>query len=110
MVDEESDRLACPCFKRNREGRDEQRSLICDNKGLTDVSYCTGDGLLPFAISTVHFLDADPSLKDDIRGIKPDRSKHDTFLDIEPVRIKIYSLESVRYFSFSDDHLSTSII
>jgi len=53
---------------------------------LNDISVCSEEHLHPFIVSSVHFLDADPSLRDEVLGLKPDASKHETFLDIEPVR------------------------
>ena len=40
---------------------------------------------LPFFASKPHFLDADPGYRKNISGMHPDRSKHDSFLDVEPL-------------------------
>lgn len=36
-------------------------------------------------MSKPHFLDADESVINGVTGMKPEKEKHDTFLDIEPV-------------------------
>ncbi len=38
----------------------------------------------PVVISYPHFLYGDPSLVDSVGGMKPDISKHETYLDLEP--------------------------
>ena len=40
---------------------------------------------LPFFISKPHFLDADPGYRENVSGMHPNRSKHDSFLDIDPL-------------------------
>ena len=40
---------------------------------------------LPFFASKPHFLDADPGYRKNISGMHPDRSKHDSFLDVDPL-------------------------
>ena len=40
---------------------------------------------LPFFASKPHFLDADPGYRENVSGMHPDRSKHDSFLDVEPL-------------------------
>ena len=36
-------------------------------------------------MSTPHYLDGDPKLAEAIDGIKPDREKHVTYLNLEPM-------------------------
>ncbi len=38
-------------------------------------------------ISNPHFLNADKDILNTVDGLKPDPEKHETYLDIEPVRI-----------------------
>ena len=35
--------------------------------------------------SKPHFLDADPAFLSNVTGLSPDREKHDSYLDVEPV-------------------------
>jgi scavenger receptor class B, member 1 len=41
---------------------------------------------LPIAISQPHFFNADPSLLNEVEGMKPEREKHQTILDVQPVK------------------------
>ncbi|XP_034941123.1 scavenger receptor class B member 1-like [Chelonus insularis] len=54
----------------------------CLKKGLSDLTPCYYN--IPAAISLPHFLDADPSLLEDIDGLKPDPEKHRTRAVIQP--------------------------
>lgn len=42
-------------------------------------------GKIPVYGSKPHFLDADPLLREAVIGMKPNRSKHDTIVDVEPI-------------------------
>ena len=35
--------------------------------------------------SKPHFLDADPAFLSNVTGLSPDRERHDSYLDVEPV-------------------------
>jgi len=37
------------------------------------------------AVSLPHFLNADPSLLEDVEGIKPDRDKHESYAILQQV-------------------------
>lgn len=37
------------------------------------------------AVSLPHFLDADPSLLENVEGLKPDRKKHESFAILQQV-------------------------
>ncbi|XP_068081088.1 scavenger receptor class B member 1 isoform X2 [Anabrus simplex] len=50
--------------------------------GLSDLSPCYYG--FPIAASNPHFLYGDPSLIDNIEGMKPERSKHISFAEVEP--------------------------
>ena len=41
---------------------------------------------IPAAVSLPHFLDADPSLLEDVEGLHPDEAKHRTSIILQPVR------------------------
>ena len=39
----------------------------------------------PVFASKPHFLDAAPGYQDNVTGMEPDRSLHDSYLDVEPI-------------------------
>lgn len=41
----------------------------------------------PVFVSNPHFYQADPSLLDAVEGLKPNKTLHDTFFKIQPVRL-----------------------
>ena len=51
-------------------------------EGLANMTSATG---LPLYLSKPHFLDAAKFLSNDINIPAPDRNKHDTFIDVEPI-------------------------
>ncbi|KAH0951798.1 hypothetical protein HN011_007991 [Eciton burchellii] len=57
----------CYCYK----------SGNCLKKGLINVTPCYYN--IPAAVSLPHFLDADPSLLEDVDGLQPIRKKHESF-------------------------------
>ncbi|XP_060529969.1 uncharacterized protein LOC132704160 [Cylas formicarius] len=54
----------------------------CIPSGVLDVSRCRQDS--PSFLSFPHFYAADPYYRDQIQGMKPDGSKHEFFIIIEP--------------------------
>ncbi|CAD6243103.1 GSCOCG00009640001-RA-CDS [Cotesia congregata] len=54
----------------------------CLRKGLSDLTPCYYN--IPAAVSLPHFLNADPSLLQDIEGLQPDREKHQTRVVLQP--------------------------
>lgn len=50
--------------------------------GLFNLSKCQFDS--PIALSWPHFYQADPKLLDAVIGLKPDKEKHQFFLDVQP--------------------------
>lgn len=85
--------MTCQCV--TREGGNLIRLSCPDTKGISDASSCM-EG--PFTLSSAHFLFADDSLKEQVLGLKPDASKHETYLDIEPVRVDSSSFTYFRNF------------
>ncbi|XP_026673860.1 scavenger receptor class B member 1-like isoform X2 [Ceratina calcarata] len=63
---------ACYCKKKGK----------CLKKGLSDMTPCYYS--IPAAMSLPHFLDADPSLLEDVEGLNPDPEKHNTTIILEP--------------------------
>ena len=69
------------------------RSCYCLDKRHTDSKYCRLDGVIDISacnkkaslvISQPHFFQASSSLREPFRGIKPNRSQHESFFDIDP--------------------------
>ncbi|KAL0130667.1 hypothetical protein PUN28_002352 [Cardiocondyla obscurior] len=54
-----------------------RKMKTCLKKGLSDVTPCYYN--IPVAVSLPHFLDADPSLLENVEGLKPDREKHGSY-------------------------------
>ena len=48
---------------------------------------------LPLFASKPHFLDGDPFYLRDVEGLHPNRSRHDSYIDVEPVCFRIYGLQ-----------------
>ncbi|XP_050453412.1 scavenger receptor class B member 1-like [Cataglyphis hispanica] len=66
-----------------------RKMKTCLKKGLSDITPCYYN--IPVAVSLPHFLDADPSLLEDIEGLKPDRKKHESFAIVQQtIGIPIY--------------------
>lgn len=51
--------------------------------GLLDISECYYG--FPIALSYPHFLDTDAKVGEHVVGLKPNRSKHETFFYVQPV-------------------------
>ena len=51
--------------------------------GFIKVGECYGG--LPLIMSAPHYWNVEESLNSQIKGLKADRDKHDTFLDVEPI-------------------------
>ncbi|KAG7212604.1 hypothetical protein KM043_012897 [Ampulex compressa] len=54
----------------------------CLKKGLSDLTPCYYN--IPAAVSLPHFLNADPSLLEDVDGLAPDPEKHATQVVLQP--------------------------
>lgn len=59
------------------------RKKTCLKKGLIDLTPCYYN--IPVAVSLPHLLDADPSLLEDVEGLKPDRKKHESFVILQQI-------------------------
>ncbi|EFN62240.1 Scavenger receptor class B member 1 [Camponotus floridanus] len=69
-----------------------RKKKTCLKKGLCNLTPCYYN--IPAAVSLPHFLDADPSLLEDIEGLKPDRKKHESFAILQQafgIPIKVHS-------------------
>ncbi|XP_011640597.1 LOW QUALITY PROTEIN: scavenger receptor class B member 1-like [Pogonomyrmex barbatus] len=58
-----------------------RKKKTCLKKGLTDVTPCYYN--IPAVVSFPHFLDADPSLLENVEGLKPDREKHGSYVILQ---------------------------
>lgn len=67
----------CYCMKRSHEAKQ-----FCKLSGIVDVSSCRKK---PIVLSTPHFYNGDPSLRQAVDGLQPSAANHDTFIDIEPM-------------------------
>lgn len=52
-------------------------------KGLQNISPCQYGA--PVYMSNPHFYQADPQLLNDVEGLTPNRSAHETYFKIQPV-------------------------
>lgn len=57
---------------------------VCEFDGLIDLSKCSKQAQVIFG-SMPHFYNSDPRLLRQVDGMKPNASRHTTYLDIEPV-------------------------
>ncbi|XP_021949755.1 platelet glycoprotein 4 [Folsomia candida] len=55
----------------------------CDFTGGGRIFSCKSDA--PIIISKPHFLDAQEDIYTQMDGLKPEKAKHDTFIDVEPI-------------------------
>ncbi|XP_067618384.1 lysosome membrane protein 2 isoform X2 [Eurosta solidaginis] len=66
---------------------DEETSCFCKNKhclqkGLGSIAPCYYN--IPLAVSFPHFFNGEPSLLENIEGLKPDKKRHGTDIIIQP--------------------------
>ncbi|XP_043287176.1 scavenger receptor class B member 1 [Venturia canescens] len=59
-----------------------RKMKTCLKRGLSDLTPCYYN--IPAAVSLPHFLDADPSLLEDVDGLHPDETKHRTNIILQP--------------------------
>lgn len=73
-----NEETACYCVKKSFEAKKK----FCKLGGVVDVSSCRRK---PIVLSTPHFYNGDPILRDAVEGLAPSAANHDTFIDIEPM-------------------------
>ena len=73
-----NDDTKCFCVKRSY----EEKQKFCKLSGVMDLSSCRKK---PIVLSTPHFYNGDPSLRNAVEGLSPSAANHDTFIDIEPI-------------------------
>ncbi|XP_076163556.1 scavenger receptor class B member 1 [Ptiloglossa arizonensis] len=69
-----------------------KKNTQCLKRGLSDMTPCYYT--IPAAMSMPHFLNADPSLLDDVEGLCPDPEKHSSKIILQPavgIPIKVNS-------------------
>ena len=67
---------ACYCLA------DESPSFKCFKSGVMDMKPCKRDSMAPVALSQPHFYNADRSFLDAVEGMRPDKEKHEFFVDV----------------------------
>lgn len=72
-----NDETKCYCVKRSHEAKH-----FCKLSGVVDVSSCRKK---PIVLSTPHFYNGDPLLRQSVEGLSPSSANHDTYIDIEPM-------------------------
>lgn len=70
---------SCYCYDQEKMINGQK---LCDYNGLLDISQCRK---APIIISAPHFLYGSPELRDAVKGLEPDLTKHDSYVDIDPV-------------------------
>ena len=87
------------CFCNNPNG-------ICDTpSGVFNVSACQYGS--PTLLSWPHFFQADPSLRAAVNGMKPNKDKHQFYIDVQPVNQKSHwdkNTQIIQKFTFSKSH------
>lgn len=73
-----NDETRCYCVKRSHDAKQK----FCKLRGVVDVSSCRKK---PIVLSTPHFYNGDPILRQQVDGLSPSEAEHDTFIDIEPM-------------------------
>ena len=67
---------ACYCL--------DDENFDCFKSGVLNMEPCKRDSKAPLALSMPHFYQADPSFVDDIVGLKPEKEKHEFYMDVVP--------------------------
>lgn len=86
------------CFCTQAEGMTHP---LCSTDGLLDISRCKKGA--PIVLSAPHFYKGDYNLRENVLGLKPEKQKHETFLEIEPVRHPTLSQPAHPLLCSSDD-------
>ena len=60
---------------------------VCAPQGVLNVSACRFGA--PGFLSYPHFLDADPYFREKVNGMNPDRKRHQVYVTLEPVSIRV---------------------
>lgn len=66
----------CYCLK--------DEGFRCFKSGVTYMEPCKRELMAPLALSMPHFYQADQSFRDAIDGMKPEKEKHEFFMDVVP--------------------------
>lgn len=74
-----NDPNGCYCIKKTK---GLQREDTCFMDGVMDLHSCFA---IPALLSFPHFLHADPKYLELVEGLSPDKDKHETFVQLEPL-------------------------
>ena len=67
---------ACYCL--------DDENFDCFKSGVLNMEPCKRDSKAPLALSMPHFYQADPSFVEAVSGLKPEKEKHEFYMDIVP--------------------------
>ena len=62
----------------------ENDGFRCLKSGVTYMEPCKRELEAPLALSMPHFYQADPSFLEAVEGLKPEKEKHQFFMDVVP--------------------------
>ena len=66
----------CHCLKKG--------GFKCFKSGVMNMEPCKREAQAPLALSMPHFYQADESFQNTVHGLKPEKSKHEFYMDIVP--------------------------
>jgi len=62
----------------------ENEGFPCFKSGVVNMEPCKRDSQAPLALSNPHFYNADPSFLNAVHGLKPEKEKHEFYIDAVP--------------------------
>lgn len=78
----------CYCMEDGGRGVSKEHKFPCFKSGVMNMGPCkASEGLpagAPIALSSPHFYQADPSFREAVVGMEPNKTKHQMFVDIHP--------------------------
>ena len=69
----------CYCLE-----NDPDKKFKCFKSGVMYMEPCKRDVEAPLALSMPHFYQADPSFREAVGGLKPEKEKHQFYMDVVP--------------------------
>ena len=89
---------SCFCVKEEPKEKDK----FCHLDGIIDISGCHSG--VPIALSKPHFFKGSPLLRSHFKGLEPNREKHESYFDIDPVSVKL-TVSITSYFRVLQERL-----
>ena len=62
----------------------QNEGFTCFKSGVMNMEPCKRDTNAPLALSMPHFYQADPSFREAVGGLNPEKEKHQFFMDVVP--------------------------